>query len=322
MLAQRYPELYDGILALAPAINWASFIVAEYWPQQVMNRLGIYPRQCEFDAFTTAAIKACDQLDGVVDGVISNEMACEFDPRSLIGSSYDCDGIVQNFSKEAADIVHAIWTGPIDLKGHKEWYGLNFASPLDGLANTTSLANGTTVGVPFSISTDWITYFVAMDPYFDPSNMTMESYFRLFQQSRNVYGSIIDTSDPDLSAFGASRGKAITWHGTADQLIFTNGSREYYQRVFEQDPDARDYYRFFEAPGVQHCGGGRGLQPVGELEALMAWVERGQAPETLSTINSTALGSTNNASRNICAWPKAQTYVKGDPTAASSFACL
>ena len=40
MIAQRYPKELDGIVAVAPATNWASFLVASYWPQQVMNRLG------------------------------------------------------------------------------------------------------------------------------------------------------------------------------------------------------------------------------------------------------------------------------------------
>lgn len=40
MMAQRYPTQYDGIIAAAPAINWAKFIVAEYWPQFTMNQLG------------------------------------------------------------------------------------------------------------------------------------------------------------------------------------------------------------------------------------------------------------------------------------------
>lgn len=39
MMAQRYPEQYDGILATAPAIYWSQFIMAEYWPQLIMNEL-------------------------------------------------------------------------------------------------------------------------------------------------------------------------------------------------------------------------------------------------------------------------------------------
>ena len=62
MMAQRYPELYDGILALAPAINWNSMVPSLYWPQQVMNRLGVYPPQCELSAYTKAAVASCDEL--------------------------------------------------------------------------------------------------------------------------------------------------------------------------------------------------------------------------------------------------------------------
>lgn len=37
MMAQRYPEGYNGILAGAPAVNRASPQVAESWPQLIMN---------------------------------------------------------------------------------------------------------------------------------------------------------------------------------------------------------------------------------------------------------------------------------------------
>lgn len=40
MMAQRYANQYDGILAAAPAINWDKFVLSEFWPQVVMNELG------------------------------------------------------------------------------------------------------------------------------------------------------------------------------------------------------------------------------------------------------------------------------------------
>ena len=63
--AQRYPKNYDGILAAAPAINWASFLVAEQWGQVLMRKENYFPPKCESDAITRLAIESCDELDGV-----------------------------------------------------------------------------------------------------------------------------------------------------------------------------------------------------------------------------------------------------------------
>jgi hypothetical protein len=92
MEAQRFPEDFNGILANSPAINWPSFIVAEQWPQIVMDQEQVFPSQCELDFFTNASIAACDHLDGVVDGVIGDVANCSFDPCTLVGSKIDCNG--------------------------------------------------------------------------------------------------------------------------------------------------------------------------------------------------------------------------------------
>lgn len=41
MMAQRYPEQYDGILATAPAVGYGQIFMQFYWAQAVMNDLGI-----------------------------------------------------------------------------------------------------------------------------------------------------------------------------------------------------------------------------------------------------------------------------------------
>ena len=76
MVAQRLPEEYDGILAAAPAANIENFIPAGWWGQHTMYQLGAYPSACEIDSFTQAAMEACDELDGVKDGVISAPESC------------------------------------------------------------------------------------------------------------------------------------------------------------------------------------------------------------------------------------------------------
>ena len=67
--------------------------------------------------------------------------------------------------------------------------------------------------------------------------------------------------------------KANRHAGLADQLIAPNGTSDYYKRVMELDPNVSEYYRYFEAPGVEHCLGGPGAFPSGPLDALIKWVE-------------------------------------------------
>ena len=153
MLAQRYPELYDGIVAVAPAINWDTFLVTEYWPQQVMNQLGMHPPSCEIKAFTNAAIAACDDLDGLEDGVISDANACNFDPYSVVGENFNCDdGEERKLTIEGAKVAEAAWYGPVDPSGKRQWYGLSKDAALSGIAGTNDT---TSTGKPFRHSADW-----------------------------------------------------------------------------------------------------------------------------------------------------------------------
>jgi len=84
--AQRFPEDYDGILAGAPAFNWDRFIPAELWPMNL--DVGAPVSQSKLTAVTAAAIKACDGLDGVIDGVINDPRQCRFDPHVLVRMSW------------------------------------------------------------------------------------------------------------------------------------------------------------------------------------------------------------------------------------------
>lgn len=318
MLAQRYPDAYDGILAEAPAINWAEFIPAEFWPQRAMYEINYFPSQCELNAITDAAVAACDELDGLKDGVIGMIGLCDFDPSSVVGQKYACNGSSGYISQQATSIVKSIWNGARDAEGRFQWYGLTPQAPLDGLANTTCSSNGTCTGVPFAISTDWYKIFLNKNTAFDPYNMTQVEWDANFHASVNQYTSIIGTSDPDLTQFKKAGGKMITWHGMADQLIFFNGTVDYYERVLALDPKAGEYYRFYTAPGVGHCHGGDGAVPTDPLAQLVKWVEHGDAPETLAA-NRTVEG--RRWDQELCRHPLSSIYIGGDPALPSSFRC-
>jgi hypothetical protein len=327
MEAQRFPEDFNGILANSPAINWPSFIVAEQWPQIVMDQEQVFPSQCEFDLFTNASIAACDHLDGVVDGVIGDVANCSFDPYTLVGSTIDCNGTMASVTVQMATVVHKILQGPTDASGAQLWYGLNVGTPFAylpglGLANVETV-NGITTPSPFPVSTAWISYFLEQNPNYDTSTITYSQFPDLFAQSNAEYESVIGTNNPDLSAFRDAGGKMITWHGLADQLIFPGGTIDYREQVntLMGGTEAVDeFYRLFLAPGVYHCGFGPGPMPTDPLNALVKWVETGLTPETLAAETVNTSGET--VTRNICKYPLVSRYKGiGDPNSAMSYSC-
>jgi hypothetical protein len=218
MLAQRYPKAFDGIAASAPAINWGQLAVADYWPQLIMNLLKQYPHSCELDTLTAAAISACDGYDGIIDGIISDPDSCHFDPYGLVGTTINCSdtGLELQISEAAAMMANAAWTGAQSSKGSFLWHGLNYDAALTGdisISNTECYKNGTCIGVPFIISSDWIKLFVQKDPTFQLYSMTHQDFDNIFHASVQQFTSIIGTNDPDLSEFHIAGSKMLTYHG-------------------------------------------------------------------------------------------------------------
>jgi hypothetical protein len=229
MLAQRYPSLYDGIASSAPAIKLNSLIASIYWPQLVMALAGGYPHQCELDALTAAAVSQCDGNDGVVDGLISDVSACEYDPFNSVGNTFTCaaTGMRMQISQLAATIANATWTGPVTVSGDFIWYPPNIGADISGTitdqgsAQTSCTAHGTCTGVPNSLGPQWIKLFLAKNPDFDLGNITHKQFDDLIHQGEQQFGSLIDTSDPDLSAFKAAGGKMLGYHGLVSTFSVT-----------------------------------------------------------------------------------------------------
>ncbi|EMD00199.1 hypothetical protein BAUCODRAFT_102615 [Baudoinia panamericana UAMH 10762] len=332
MAAQRYPDNYDGILAAAPAINWANFVPAGMWPQIVMHKLDYYPSACELEAIRRAAIDSCDALDGLQDGVIAAPALCKYDAEAAVGEPFECGNVTGKVTTEAAAIANAAWAGPV-RDGKREWYGVTHESLLGfsgvpGMAGLVMTECDDEVkrincrGKPFIVGQSYVRDLLFKDAEYDTSHMGEDDFWKALRISRNEMMSIIDTSDPDLSEFRKSGAKMITWHGLGDQLIPSDGTLDYYQRVLALDSNAQDYYRYFEAPGVGHCMGGVGAAPSQPLDVLIKWVEEGIAPETLSAASLPVNGKAESARHRIlCPYPLVAAYTGGNPNDAASFTC-
>jgi len=228
MLAQRYPNAYDGIAAGAPAINWNKLFFNAAWAQVLMSMTNQFPSKCELDALTKAAVASCDLLDGVADGIVSDVENCFFDPFSMVGSVSNCTstGKAVTISEGAAAIANATWEGPRGPDGEFLWYGVDRSSDLTGsdgsdgapyqlaIASTTCNANGTCTGAPAGLGEAWLQLFVKKDPEWNYTQISsIEEYTRLFKSAIQEYGSIIETADADLSEYRKAGGKIMTFHG-------------------------------------------------------------------------------------------------------------
>ncbi|KAF9246096.1 hypothetical protein DTO006G1_62 [Penicillium roqueforti] len=317
LMAQKYPDVFDGILAVAPALDIQRFIPAGFWASQVMNQLGVYPSPCEVNAFTEAAVKACDRLDGVEDGIISSPDHCHVKAADFVGMSYTCDSIRKTFSASSAEVIQAAWSGSRSISKHDGWYGVNKDAALGtAYVPTACSAKNACYSFGSDLFGNWLKYLVAKDSTFSTSNMTQEEFFKGLRSSNVDYSGMLGTNDPDLSNFKAKGGKMITWQGMADEAIPPLGTIAYYEEVLKNDPKAQDFYRFFEAPGVGHCYGGPGPIPNGAMSQLVEWVENGHAPVVLH-----ATKGSNNTARDLCPYPLRQKYVGGDSRNATSFTC-
>lgn len=220
LAAQRYPDLYDGILAIAPAIDFTKLVPTGYWAQVVMldegltdthfvRRLiifrslkltpGYYPDQCEFEALLAATIRACDKDDGVKDGLISAPDQCNFDPQRIVGESFSCDGkdTKRRFSHKLANIAQKFWNGPTRPDGTRLWHGFAKGAPFSGVANTGRHGNGSRFGVPFPIPVEWFRDFIMKDPTYDATSINVEKFAQVrdshsavdysFRQLRSVH---------------------------------------------------------------------------------------------------------------------------------------
>jgi hypothetical protein len=305
MLAQRYPEAYDGILAGAPAINWDRFLPSLLWPQIVMEEeLGGPIEQCKLAEATNAAVEACDAEDGLTDGVLNDPRDCEFDAAALVGVDTPCG----EFTETDAAVIQAIWDGPRTSTGEFMWYGLTRGTPLEAVAGF----------LPFPIGSDYLEIWVHQDPAFDWHDLGYRGFEDAFRTSQDRFQDALGTDDPGLTPFRDAGGRLVMWHGWDDELIPPEGSIDYYARVIEATggaSEAAEFARLFMVPGMRHCEGGPGLTEFDAFGALVDWVESGRAPETITA-------SRGTEERPLCPYPAMATYDgTGDPIRATSFDC-
>lgn len=221
MLAQRYPDAYDGIIAAAPALHWSEVVLQSMWPGFYMANTRQFPNACQLNGLTVLAIEECDKYDGVEDGLIADPDAClrRFNATAHIGevSQYNCTlyNGTQIIDAATVDVARALWSGPVSSTGKQFWYGYNIGTDLSSLAATNCTNLGKCSGNNYSVAAGIDETFVAKG---GPINITDDGishkrFDDIYLSFKKQFDSLIGAIDPDYSSFKEAGGKIITYHG-------------------------------------------------------------------------------------------------------------
>ena len=312
--AQRYPDLFDGVISRAPANSFNPLFL---WFHKLTKQLaepGAALSVAKIQTIGNAVRAKCDALDGLADRMIGRPDACTFDPAELACTGVETDSCLTPPQVLSAQTFYAPTTfanGRYSFAGFPlggeadEWIG----APAWATPNRAFLGQG------------YISYLVAQNPTVDWLALDPAAYTSRIDQ----LVAMIDAVDPDLSRFKASGGKLLLWHGLSDWMVSAKSTTAYYQSVVQEMGQAStdEFLEYYTSPAVQHCGGGTGADRFDLLGPMFDWIERGTKPSS-SLIEATQYAvpaGTTPLARPLCQYPKYPRYVSGDPNLSSSFTC-
>jgi feruloyl esterase len=328
MEAWKYPEDFDGIISGAPVLNYTSLLLPAWIAQANTGSDGknlITP--VEVQLVEEAVYEACDSLDGLEDGLISDPRACRFDPETLACEDGETDNCLTANQVEA---VKAFYAGPRDSEGRQLYAGLPLGSEAywDGIFGITGETVDVTDDFSRLHSVQFLRYMAFREDPGEEYSVADFDFDRDPQRLKNM-AQIYDADDPDLDAFRENGGKLLMWHAWADPGPPPLETITYYEAVEERVGSravTQDFFRLFMIPGKDHCGIGEGpgitQHGFDPLTALERWVEEGEAPESLLTTKTDSTGAVQ-WTRPVCPYPQRAVYGgEGDPDEASNFKCV
>jgi len=355
-VAQRYPADYDGISAEVPIVNFSTLMLAPELIRIQEKPAANWVPPAKVNAIRGEFMRQCDKLDGLVDGVINNYIACRaiFDvkqgePNRNPWAAKRCPN---NVDPDPQDSSPAACLTDGQISTLKMVYSpYVFATPLANgvksfgmwVPNTDPSGSGLIArarfrgqeGAPenaplhFQIGGLGVTGFLMRDLMANPLDYVEGGPFN---KRRVELSAILDSTNPDLSAFQKRGGKLIVAIGTNDTLASPGAQLAYYQSVLDKMGRASvdSFARFFVLPQTDHGLSGKSynldgngkeieVQPVpnnyNRLALIMDWVENGKAP------GKSVAATAGERSLPVCSYPEYPKYANGPAVSASSYAC-
>ncbi|WP_225860516.1 tannase/feruloyl esterase family alpha/beta hydrolase [Streptomyces triticiradicis] len=329
VVAQRWPEAFDGVISAFPAWNNLSEGLDLGYLAQVLSRPGAFPGPEKQTLLYDRVIGACDGLDGVEDHVVSNPSGCRFDPHTLRcpGGADTGPHCLSDPQIGAVTAMSSEFRWPYRIAGGETHYpGFPFLSGAD--MRTPFLGFGTTApadpmpptsGYGLQYWDQWVKYFLTRDPHHNALDVDPRHPGKWLDRISHL-STIEDRNDADLGPFARAGGKLILLHGAADELVSPSSTSEYYERVRDLlgPRSTHAFLRYYVVPGANHANFGTPAFAAAwdSLSALEDWAEQGRAPT-----NAIVSDTLHHRTRPLCAYPDWPRYRTGAPDDAAGFVC-
>jgi len=328
---ERFPHLFDGVIAGNPGFDLPRAALAEVWNEQTLAPLATrfdqndqpylpdtFPPQ-DLEVASAAILNACDDLDGLVDGIIDNFPACTIARVYPKLKTYTCspDGAHGDtphggscLTSAQVDALKKIFSGPMNSKGERlysSWYwdagiwdpfsafGAGFSLWNVGLGQSNGPLLNNALNLTLGAGAVPMVFMTPPDVTPESGPNGQEAYVFGFDFDSNAHR-IFETAPGypqsamefmagtalDLRAFKQRGGKLIVYDSVNDGIFSGVDIVHWYNAMNEtMEGDANSFARLFMVPNMAHCGGGPATNNFGAnmLTAITDWVETGKAPD-------------------------------------------
>jgi hypothetical protein len=308
LVTQRYPTYYDGVIAGDPAMRTGYSNLADAWVTVALNQIapkdeagkpvaGRVFSDGDKKIIVNAVLEQCDVADGLKDGMIFNSGACHFNPAALTCKGAKAEGCLTSAQVNA---IQKGFAGPKNARGKLAYPGFPFDTGI--AASGQGVIPGLLNPGPSPVGGPNLSLEMDVD----------EAAAAIAANSRTA---LTDTVSTDLSTFAGHGGKLIFYHGLSDPWFSPLDTLAYYERL----GNVSGWSRLYLVPGMGHCQGGTAtLDHFDALSAIVDWVEKGVAPDSITATGKAFPGR----SRPLCAWPKYAHYKgQGNAEEARNFEC-
>jgi feruloyl esterase len=355
-VAQRYPADYNGIIANVPILSFSSLMLAPELIRIQEKPAANWVTRAKVNAIRGEFMRQCDGLDGLVDGVINNYMAC----RAIFDVSRGVPGrhpwatkrCQDNVDPNPADTTAAACLTDGQISTLEFVYRrYPFATPLANgvksfgmwVPNTDPSGSGLIADARYRgqegaaedapvhshLGILGVTGFLMRDVAANPLDYREGG---TLNARREEISRSLDSTNPDLKAFASRGSKMIVTIGTNDTLASPGAQLDYYQAVIDTMGRAAvdDFARLFVIPQASHGLSGTvyGVDGAGKTiptPAIANDYERFAYlvgwVERGQAPGKALTVTAGERSMPLCSYPQHPKYVSGPPASAASYTC-